>query len=251
VLIGTAVCLAASHLLLHRSPRQNQPDEQVRHAPSAGASRPFSLNDLKELENPNLKPVDRAVLGLRFYQAEAAYPTPYPRSPYTDFRTHDYVLARITARLAETGADVGTLRKAWERAEPGEIKDSLMIFLVLKGQVDLKEPASAYVLDRRNPMRLRELAVVALGKIALKKGHHSLGRVLARVIQEDSQAQYIAAPAARGAVPGRMTRVYPVRRAAVEAIYRMRKEGLPLESYVIAAVESACVEVEVSTGRGS
>jgi hypothetical protein len=201
------------------------------------------LDRLKELENPKLTPVQKAKLGLRLYRDEMVNPTPRPGPPYTDFRTHDYVLAEITKKLAEAGADVPALRKAWEEANPGEVKDSLAIFLLLKRQADLKETVSAYVLKRQHPMRLRELGVKALGELALKEEDASIGRVLAQVIREDTQTHYKSVPDPTGKNPPQVVLLYPVRRAAAEAIRKMDRAGLLLESYVTAAAKNALVEV--------
>src|SRR5205814_7386441 len=104
-----------------------------------------------------------ARLGLRLYREEMVNPTPRPAPPYTDVHTHDYVLAQITRKLAESGADVGTLKKSWQGANAGEVKDSLAIFLALKGKADSQEAVEGLVVNRREPMRLRELGVEALG----------------------------------------------------------------------------------------
>lgn len=223
----------------------------------------FNLSRLKELDSTSRTPAQRANLGLRFYRDEMVTPTPRPGPPYISIVTHDYVLAQITRKLAESDADVNTLRKTWERMNPGEVKDSLTIALLLreaeKAKVkskranggsadsdtklrdDLRTKVSAYVIDRGHPLRLRELGVVALGKLAVQENDASVGPTLAQVIREDVQGQYKAA--GQGSA-GRVL-VFPVRRAAAEAIQAMDKAGMLLESYVTAAAKQAQLEVKL------
>jgi len=223
----------------------------------------FNLSRLKELDNPSRTPSQRANLGLRLYRDEMVTPTPRPGPPYTSIVTHDYVLAQITRKLAESDADAVTLRKTWERMNPGEVKDSLTIALLLRDaekakvkskkanresadgeaklREDLRTRVSAYVVDRRHPLRLRELGVVALGKLAVQENDASVGPSLAQVIREDVQGQYKAA--GQGGT-GRVL-VFPVRRAAAEAIQAMDKAGMLLESYVTAAAKQAQFEVKL------
>src|SRR5262245_49141428 len=81
----------------------------------AGLARPASqvLTHIAELDSRSLTPVAKAHLGLRLYREEMLHRTgsrvPGPESrgpaPAANPVTHDFVLARITRRLAETGAD--------------------------------------------------------------------------------------------------------------------------------------------------
>ena len=221
----------------------------------------FNLSRLKELDSPSRTPTQRANLGLRLYRDEMVTPTPRPGPPYTSIVTHDYVLAQITRKLAESDADAATLRRTWERMKPGEVKDSLTIALLLRDaqgakakskkttgedadmklRDDLRTKVSAYVTDRRHPLRLRELGVVALGKLAVQENDASVGPTLAQVIREDVQGQYKAA--GQGGA-GRVL-VFPVRRVAAEAIQAMDKAGMLLESYVTAAAKQAQFEVKL------
>lgn len=225
------------------------------------------LSRLKELDNPSRTPAQRANFGLRLYRDEMVNPTPRPGPPYTSIVTHDYVLAQITRKLAEADADAGTLRKTWERMNPGEVKDSLTIGLLLretekakvkskkatgerpanggdpKLREDLRAKVSAYVVDRQHPLRLRELGVIALGKLAVQENDASIGPTLAQVLREDVQGQYKTAPDAAG--KGGVL-VFPVRRAAAEAIQAMDQAGMLLESYVTAAVKQAQFEVKLA-----
>jgi hypothetical protein len=218
---------------------------------------------LAVLDSPSLSSTQRANLGLRLYRDEMVTPTPRPGPPYTSIVTHDYVLAQISRKLAESDADIATLRKTWERMNPGEVKDSLTITLLLreadkakvKGKKatganpevdaklrdDLRTKVSAYVTDRQHPLRLRELGVVALGKLAVQENDASVGPTLAQVIREDVQGQY------KSAGPGGTGRVlvFPVRRAAAEAIQAMDKAGMLLESYVTAAAKQAQFEMKL------
>lgn len=196
------------------------------------------------------------------------HPTPRPGPPYTSIVTHDYVMAQITRKLAESDADFTTIRKTWERMNPGEVKDSLTIALLLretgagKGTVkskkangagaegggdaklreELRAKVSAYVLDRKHPLRLRELGVVALGKLAVQENDASIGPTLAQVIREDAQGQYKAVSSQGGS--GRVL-VFPVRRAAAEAIRAMDQAGMLLESYVTVAAKQAQFELKL------
>jgi hypothetical protein len=235
-----------------------------------------SAGRLKVLQDPKLTPGQRTNLGLRLYRDEMVRPTPRPGPPYTDPRTHDYVMAQITRKLAAGDLALPVLRKTWETMNPGEVKDSLTILLLLranaperqpaehakgtKGSASPREPQSAwpgsireelqeqvtaFVLERGNPLRLRELAVEALGQSAIAGGDSTVGRVLAQVIREDVQSQYKAEVDAKGKATGELVLVYPVRRAAAAAIRRMEKEGLLLESFVTAAAHRAQVETKV------
>src|SRR5688572_14849064 len=58
------------------------------------------------LADAKLTGAQKASLGLRLYREEMLHPTPAPKAPYTEIRTHDYVLAEITRKLVENGADV-------------------------------------------------------------------------------------------------------------------------------------------------
>jgi len=206
-------------------------------SPAKGTASGLSLERLKELELSKLTPVERASLGLRLYRDEMVRPTPRPTPPYTDFKTHDYVLAQITRKLAEVDADTATLRHTWEGLQAGEVKDSLAIFLVLRGEVAAKDAVTTYVTDRSKAMRLRELGVTGLGKLAVKTQDAKIGDVLAQVLREDTQGQYKSS--------GKETvLVYPVRRAAKEAIQSLDKAGVLLPSYVTQAAERAQVEVK-------
>jgi hypothetical protein len=238
---------------------------EVTAAPTSAPKPGLELARLKELDNPSRSPAQRANLGLRLYRDEMVNPTPRPGPPYTSVVTHDYVLAQITRKLAESDADAVTLRKTWERMNPGEVKDSLAIALLLretgkakvksqkatgdgadgdaKLREDLRAKVAAYVLDRQHPLRLRELGVVALGRLAVQENDASLGPTLAQVIREDVQGQYKTAPDAAG--KGGVL-VFPVRRAAAEAIQAMDKAGMLLESYVTAAAKQAQFEVKLS-----
>jgi len=201
-----------------------------------------SLERLKELDDPKLTPTQKAKLALRFYRDEMRSPTPRRRPShagdwraYTEYRTHDYVLAQITRKLAACGADTAFLKEQWQGIEAGEVKDCLSLFLLLKGDPELKEPVQAYALDGQGLMRLRELAVEALAAHALKTDDDGMGKVFARIVREDGQTQYKAAekPKGEGAPP--LLLVYPVRRAAAEAIRQMEKRGMLLESHVLQA----------------
>lgn len=232
-------------------------------APTSNPKPGLVLACLKELDTPSHTPAQRANLGLRLYRDEMVNPTPRPGPPYTSVVTHDYVLAQITRKLADSDADFATLRKTWERMNPGEVKDSLTIALLLretgkakvnskkatgggadgdaKLREDLRARVSAYVIDRRQPMRLRELGVIALGKLAVQENDASLGATLAQVIREDAQGQYKAT----GQGGTERVLVFPVRRAAADAILAMDKAGMLLESYVTAAATQAQFELKL------
>lgn len=197
---------------------------------------------LKTLEDPKLTPPKRANLALRLYRDEMVKPTPRPKPPYTDYKTHDYALAQITRKLVEVDADLPTLKRTWQSANPGEVKDSLAIYLLCKGQKEAKEPVTTFILNRQSPMRLRELAAEALGRYAVKENDTSIGQTLAQVIREDSQGQYKADPKRKGG----LLLVYPVRKAAAASIKKMDKAGMLLESYVTAAAERVRTEVSLA-----
>jgi hypothetical protein len=211
-------------------------------APANAPARPSVLERLKELENPKLSPLERARLGLRLYRDEVVEPTRIPGPPYMDFRTHDYVLAQLTETLAKGEVDPAPLRAAREGEFPEEIKDCLLLCFFLKGEKELKDPVIAYVLDRKHPPRLRELGTRALGEHALKQNDASLGPVLAQIIREDYQGlpRWVRKP--KGSDPGQVAYVYPVKRAAVEAIRRMDAANILLDGYVLKAAEEAQVE---------
>ena len=215
----------------------------------------LDLSRLRELQDARLSPGQRLNLGLRLYRDEMVNPTPRPQPPYTDFQTHDYVLAQITRKLAEAELDDASLRKSWERMNPGEVKDSLTLLLLMRAtrskavaaeplkevQADLTRRVTAYVLERKNPLRLRELAVQILGKVAVRDNDPALGQTLAKVVREDSQGQYKLS--AEKATSGKLVLVFPVRRAAATAILAMEKEGPLLESYVTQSAKNAQTEV--------
>jgi len=222
--------------------------------PKSGAvsSRPgLDLGRLKDLQNPKLSPSQRLNLGLRLLRDEMVNPTPRPQPPYTDFQTHDYVLAQITRKLAEVELDDTALRASWERMNAGEVKDSLTLLLLLRSTrsgaaaseqtAALTRQITTYVLERQHPLRLRELAVQALGKAAVRANDAAIGQTLARVIREDSQGQYKLSTEKQ--TSGKLVMVFPVRRAAAAAILQMEKEGLLLESYVTQAAKSAQAEI--------
>lgn len=201
---------------------------------------PLDLSRLKELDNPKTPPVQRVSLGLRFYREEMLNPTPRPGPPFTDPKTHDYVLAQITEHLADNEVDLKHVKGLYDRANPGEVRDCLAILLGLKGEASVEEPLAKYVVERKNPMRLRELAAKALGGLAVKSGNAKTGEALAQALREDVSGQYKLAGK-------EMMVVYPVRRAAKEAIQQMEKEGVLLPSYVTAAAQRVQVEMKVPT----
>lgn len=207
--------------------------------PEAG----FDLARLKGLESSQLTSRQKASLGLRLFRDEMTLPTPGPRPPFTAFKTHDYVLARITRKLAETGADVAVIRKEWETASPGEVKDCLAIFLLLKGEKSAKDPVQTYILERGHPMRLRELAVEAIGEYSVREDDPGTGGMLAHLVREDLQTAYKLVPGEKPGAPSQMLLVYPVKRAAVEAIQRMERAGMLLESPVTMAAKNARLEI--------
>src|SRR3569833_3776449 len=84
----------------------------------------LDLARLKGLEDPELPAAQKANLGRRLYRDEMVHPRPRPAPPYTDYKTHDYVLAEITRKLAAGGADAATLKKTWQTMKPGDVKDS-------------------------------------------------------------------------------------------------------------------------------
>jgi hypothetical protein len=217
--LAHALLLAAA--LAVAIPAGAQPSVKTGSKPAAAPQAGLDLNRLKELDNPALTPSARLQHGLRLYRDEMVRPTPRPKplapSPRTSqtpnakrptrksqplntrtpehpntqpVKTHDYVLARITEKLAAVELDLPQLRRTWESANPGEVKDCLAILLLMKGQADQQEGVVAFVLDRAKPMRLRELAAKALGDRAAKEQDASLGPVLARVIREDAQGVY-------------------------------------------------------------
>jgi hypothetical protein len=208
------------------------------------------LKRLKELRDAKVSAVERARLGQRLYRDEMVNPTPRV-PPYTDYLTHDYVMAQITKRLAELDTDVPTMKTAWEGANPGHVKDSLTLFLALKGQPGMKEGIVKLLEDRGNLMRLRELAATVLGTLAITDFDSKAGDVLAKVIREDNQSQYrVVAPTADN--PEETVFVmFPVRRAAADAIKEMDKKGLLLASYVTRAAETVQVEVKLEKPRKS
>src|SRR5579872_3037900 len=207
-------------------------------APKGGVD----LARLKELDNPKLSGAQKATLGLRLYRDEMIHPTPRPQSAVGGFVTHDYVMAEITKKLVSSGADVKALKKTWEQMNAGEVKDNLTIFLALKGQVEAKDPLAKFLVDRKNPLRERELAATALGGLAIKTQDAKLGDVLAQAIREDMQGTYksskVQGPTSK--VEGHEVEIiFPVRRAAAEAIRKMDKAGLLMPSYVTQAAERA------------
>lgn len=214
-------------------------------APLGGAPAPvpgFDLTRLKELSDRALKPVQKARLGLRFYRDEMVNRTPPPPPPFTEFKTHDYVLARITRKLREAGADPATLREAWSKGNPGEIKDCLMLFLFWRGDPELKEPVLTYLQDRSRPMRLRELAAETLGDYAVKAEDPEIGTALAKLAREDVHACYRQEKGKNGE-PDRMFLIYPVKRAAIDAIKKMESAGMLLESPVTAVIKQVPTEI--------
>jgi hypothetical protein len=213
--------------------------------PETTGQKPSILERVKELENPKLSPQERARLGLRLYRDEVVEPTRIPGPPYVDFRTHDYVLAQITDTLAKVEVDPGPLQAARKGEFAPEIKDCLVLYFFLKGEKELKDWVSAYMLDRKHPPRLRELATKAFGELALKQEDAAAARLLAQVIREDTHGlpRWVRKP--KGSDPGQIAYVYPVRRAAAEAIKQMDAANILLDSYVLAAAEQARAEVVI------
>ena len=199
----------------------------------------LNLDRLKELDGHGLTAPQKAVLGLHLYRDEMVHPTPRPKPPFTDYHTHDYVLAEITRKLAAVSADIPTLKHEWSSMHAGEVKDSLTIFLALKGQPEVKDDVAHYLTERKNPLRLRELAATAVGALAIKTQDAKLGDALAQAIREDTQGQY------KPNKGGGMTVIFPVRRAAAAAVRKMDKGGLLLPSYVTAAADHAQAEVKL------
>jgi hypothetical protein len=218
-------------------------------SPGPNAPKPSMLERVKELENPKVSPVERARLGLRLYRDELVNPTQIPGPPYVDFRTHDYILAQITETLARVEVDAAPLRAAREGEFAPEIKDCLALYFFLKGEKELKDWAGAYMLDRKHPPRLRELAAKAFGELALKQEDTAAARLLAQVIREDTHGlpRWVRKP--KGSDPGQVAYVYPVRRAAAEAIKKMDAANLLLDSYVLAAAEQVQAEVVIPPRR--
>jgi hypothetical protein len=213
--------------------------------PETTGQKPSRLERVKELENPKLSPQERTRLGLRLFRDEVVEPTRIPGPPYVDFRTHDYVLAQITETLAKVEVDPGPLQAARKGEFAPEIKDCLVLYFFLKGEQELKDWAGAYMLDRKHPPRLRELAARAFGELALKQEDTAAARLLAQVIREDTHGlpRWIRKP--KGSDPGQVAYVYPVRRAAAEAIKKMDAANLLLDDYVLAAAEQAQAEVVI------
>jgi hypothetical protein len=213
--------------------------------PETQAQKPPRLERLKELENPKLSPQERARLGLRLYRDEVVEPTRIPGPPYVDFRTHDYVLAQITETLAKVEVDPAPLQAARKGEFAPELQDCLVLYFFLKGETELKDWVGAYMLDRRHPPRLRELATRAFGELALKQEDAAAARLLAQVIREDTHGlpRWVRKP--KGSDPGQVAYVYPVRRAAAAAIKKMDAANLLLESSVLAAAEQAQAEVVI------
>jgi hypothetical protein len=224
-----------------------QPGQPTAGPPRAGHKKAGGLDlaRLKELDHPKLTAGARLQVALRLYRAEMLDPTPRPGPPYTDPKTHDYVLAQITERLVAGEVDVPALRKLWEAANPGEVRDCLALALGLKGEPAVKEALAALVVDRQRPLRLRELAARAVGILGVRTQDPKLGEVLAQVIREDVQGQYKLLPPASGKGPQEMGMVFPVRRAAVEGIRKMQKADLLLASYVVTAAERAQTEIRL------
>lgn len=258
---------------LSSTPAYTAPHSSARSAPRTEATSP--LDGLRKLEDVKLTALQKGKLGLQLYRNAILHPSaktgkPDPTQPA--FVTQDYVLAQITRKLAETGADVPFLRQQWESANPGLVKDSLALFLALRGIATAKEPVTALLRDHTRPLRLRELAATALGELAVAQDDPSVGRVLAQVVREDVQSipkvlhhgdtesrsrtekreekgENKAGSKGLSPLPSRLSPasgtvlVFPVRRAAAEAIRRMQLKGLLLESYVTAAAERAQVEM--------
>jgi hypothetical protein len=215
----------------------SRPTAPARPAAPAPEPRPgFDLERLKELDDPRRSPEQKAKLALKFYRDELQRPTPRPGPPFTDYRTHDYVLAQITRRLAACGADLAVLKQHHAELRGGTVKDCLTLCLLLRGEREQQQAAAAYVLDRSRPMRLRELAVEALAQYALQEDDEKLGALFAQVVREDTQSQYraVGKPARPGERPA-VVLVYPVRRAAAAAIRKLEAAGMLLESHVTAA----------------
>jgi hypothetical protein len=193
------------------------------------------------LENPKLTPLQRSRLGLRLYRDEVVTPTRL-EPPFVDFRTHDYALAQITETLAKVEVDPVPLREAWEGEFAPKIKDCLLLYFFLKGDEALKDKVAAYVLDTNHPPRLRELGTKALGTYAVKHEEATMGPLFARIIREDFQGlpRWVRRP--KGDEPGQVAYVYPVKRAAVDAIKKLDALNLLLDDYVLRAAEEARVE---------
>jgi len=227
----------------------------------------FDLPRLKTLDAPALTPAKKAQRGLSFYRVELEHPTPRLLPPYTDFKTHDYVLARITRKLGESGADLEALRKAREKAAPGELRDCLTLVLLdsapqqrgdtaKSGKSEqpaeaeaaradrekLRDEVIAYVRDVKHPLRLRELAAEVLGVYAVREKDASVGEPLAELAQRDPHSCYKGGPDGKP-----VAMLFPVKRAAIEAIKKMQKAKLPLPSYVTRVI-NVPVEQPLRTG---
>ncbi|MCC2668899.1 MAG: hypothetical protein K0Q72_1370 [Armatimonadetes bacterium] len=227
--------------------------------PAAAAEEPlagFDLARLAKLDDPKLTPSRRAELGLTLLGDEIAAPTPRPGPPYTGFKTHDYVLARIIRKLVATETDRDLLRKRRETEAPGELRDCLTLYLMLDAPTppaasktaatdkgsdkpvgptalakQQRDEVTAYLQDVKHPLRLRELAAEALGVYAIRERDPSVGETLAFIARRDPHSS-------RRETPTGFVTVYPVKRAAATAIGKMMKSKLSLPSYVTGAAEA-------------
>src|SRR5205823_460027 len=128
--------------------------------------------------------------------------------------------------LARVEVDEATMRKAQQEPFPEEIQECLVLYFFLKGDKSLKDKVAAYVLDRKHPPRLREVGTKALGEYALKQEDASMGPLFAQIIREDTQGlpKWLRKP--KGDDPGQVAYIYPVRRAAAEAIKKMDQANM-------------------------
>src|SRR5262249_46686913 len=115
---------------------------------------------------------------------------------------------------------------------------------------EAREPLAQVISSPKEPMRVRELAVEALGDLAVKREDASAGDVLAKALREDAQGTYGTLSPAAGEGAGKVGMGFPVRKAAAEGIGKLEKAGVALPSYVTQAAKEVKWEVTVPEGGG-
>jgi hypothetical protein len=196
-------------------------------APQAVAGASLRARDrLAELDDPKLTGAQKAKLGVVLLQDEIDDPTPHPLPGADDGRAHCDVLAALVAHLR--GADADSLRQSWQSGK-GELRSTLAVQLVLDGAPEPEREVRELLRDQqRHHLPMRLLAAEALRDVAGRTGDTELGRTFAELIEKELQWRPLPGSKSRGE--------FPVRKVLAEAIGKLQKRKVPLDSYVPAAV---------------
>ncbi len=170
--------------------------------------RVFNLERIKELASGT--PAARARLGLQFLREETERPSP-PLSAGGDLYTHRHTLASIARAMVAQPLNPASLRDAFRKAPPGELREWLAVLVAPYDAGEALTLTLRITSDAAQPAALRELAIRALER------HPSptTTRLLLGIMQNDPTVQVVL----RGPnSPEDLRYDYPLRRAAREVL---------------------------------